>query len=150
MKNNYVVLKLRTGETLFAEIIGHDESVMELINPFSVISGEGGSLSLSEWAPFTEESVYRIPHNICFYMSRLNKKFIKFYGSVILQSEINKIKDDVEETMEDRNDYHTMVEGVERMKNITKELSEKFSLDEDAVDFSTFDEKLGKHKPVMH
>jgi hypothetical protein len=69
---------------------------------------------------------------------------------VILQSEINRIKEDVYNTMEDRNDYYTMYDGIERMKRVTKELTEKYGLDSNSIDFSVFEDKLKEHKPTTH
>jgi hypothetical protein len=149
LKNNYAVLKLKTNETLFVELLDVGE-LIKFINPFVVIATNDGTLSLSEWNPFTDNEVHSITSDICYYSNTLNSKFVKFYGSVILQSEINRIKEDVYNTMEDRNDYYTMYDGIERMKRVTKELTEKYGLDSNSIDFSVFEDKLKEHKPTTH
>lgn len=151
MKNNqFVCLKLRTNETLFAELVAADDKTFSITFPFQVVSHADGQMTLTEWIPYTNENILTLPHNICYLISNLSEKFVKFYGSIILQTEIDKIKHDVYESMTDRNDYHTMLDGIERMKKVTLEMSEKYMLDKDSVDFSTFEEKLQQFKPVVH
>lgn len=147
-KQPFYVLKLVTGETLFAEIIGIEEEILQLLNPLLVKEQED-TLLAQQWMPYTDKHIHKLPIAMCYYMECLNKKFTKFYGSVILQSKITEIKEETFDTMNDREDYYTMSQGVERIKEISEFMQEKYDLD-NGPDLSKFEEALTKFKPSFH
>ena len=150
----YCVIKLITGETLFAEILSKTDTQITILNPLEIhmSHNDGDSMSATEWMPFVSQEVFSISVNAVFFVGALNNYFMKFYGSVLLQSEISKIKREISESMQTRMDYPAMLEGVERMKKLAQTLKDKFKLDDDVIDFSEFDKRLEKHKNelVLH
>lgn len=152
-KEPYFAIKLKTGETIFAEIVGSNDTHINLSAPIQVkfepTDKSGESMFATEWMPYVEQEIYSIPLGIVYFVGYLNKKFIRFYGSVVTQTEINKIKQEVVEILTNKNDYPTMLNGVERMKERVNELKQKYSLEDDIIDFSEFEKALEKHKATM-
>ena len=95
LKHPFVVLKLRTGETLFGEFIDQQDFAYRIRNPliiktFPVSNGKDG-LYLDKWIPFTEEEIFDIPDDLCYTISNLSDNYIKFYGAFLLRQEITKV-----------------------------------------------------------
>lgn len=152
-ENSFYCIKLRTGETLFAELIDADEYSMSVYIPMLVVtdlSSQDDILSLVPWVPFTVRKNIPIPMNMIYFADNLNQTFFEYYGRTVLQYEINKIKQRVYQTMDSRNDFIAISEGLSEMKKISEELSVKFGVD--MPDFTEFEALLDKHKAnvVMH
>jgi FtsZ-binding cell division protein ZapB len=152
MQDKYYVLKLKTGETLFAEIteiIGNESLTIE--NPWIVREdGETGQLFSSKWVPYTDNITQTLHIDMVYVLQPLNSKFTRFYGSMMLQTEINELKEEISSNLNDRKDYHALSIGVNRMKEIVKSYQEKFGLEEDIIDFSKFETALENYKPTLH
>ena len=151
----FFTLKLKTGETLFAEILTTSDTVITMRNPLQVhydTTDGGERMFATEWIPYVEEENFPVPMSMVYYVGKLSDKFIKFYGTILMQIEISRIKQEVADNMEDTSDYATMLEGVEKMKDLFQSMKGKFNLEEDSVDFSEFESALDKHKEslVLH
>jgi hypothetical protein len=148
----FFALKLTTGETLFAEVISADEHAMTIINPMQVTIGFDNQeqIAMMPWVPFATRKEIPIPIRMIFFADPLNNQFFEYYGKVVIQSEMNKIKHEVYNKMVDGNDYLVMFEGLEKMKKVSEELMLKFGIP--GPDFSDFESALEKHKEdlVMH
>jgi hypothetical protein len=51
--------------------------------------------------------------------------------------------------MESRNDYHAMMEGIERIKAVSEEISQQFGFPND-VSTKDFEDAAEKYKPAFH
>lgn len=149
-------LKLKTGETLFSEVINDPnfirDDILVLKEPFSIsyIRDENKEIMTgTPWCPFANNALVPILLNMTFYIDRLNPKFLRFYGSILMQNKISEIKNEVYENMQDKNDYYMMMEGIERIKAVSTEISEKFGLPNE-IDTKDFEERAEKFKPAFH
>lgn len=94
LKCPFVVIKLKTGETLFAEIVSTLEYKVTVRNPFIVKTYSAGNKEahiLDRWIPFTDDEIFDIPDELCYYIGELNEQHVKFYGSYLLRLEISKL-----------------------------------------------------------
>ncbi len=152
----FFALKLKTGETLFAEILTTNDTHIIMHKPLQIhydtSDGLGDRMFATEWVPYVIEEEFSIPTNMVYFIGYLNPQFIKFYGTVLMQAEISKIKKEVIDNMSDRSDYSIMFDGVQRMKNVFSSMKSKYNLEEDSIDFSEFETALDKHKEglVLH
>jgi hypothetical protein len=152
----FFVLKVKTGETLFAEILTTNDTHIIMLKPlqihYDVSEGMSDRMFATEWVPYTDDEQYPIPLSMIYYVGYLNDQFIKFYGSVLMQTEISKIKKEVVDNMADNSDYASMLDGVQQMKEVFDQMKDKYNLEEDSVDFSEFEKALDKHKEnlVLH
>lgn len=149
----FYCIKLRTGETLFVEVLDFDKDAMTVYCPMQVISeikGATDNIMLIPWMPYTVRGAFPIPMNMIFFADELNKTFVEYYGRTVIQYEINKIKQKVSEEMETRDDFLTMSDGLDEMKKVSKELTLKFGVE--GPDFSDFESVLEKYKEnlVVH
>jgi hypothetical protein len=150
----FFALKLKTGESLFTELVGVSDSSVIIRKPMIISeqpTNEGLSLSLQQWLPYVEsDSEISIPSDVVYLVEPLSKKHIKFYGAVLLQTEIQRIKDDSFENFsgDDKIDYYEMMLAVQKIDALSEFMSNKFGIDR--VDTSSFIEKSEKHKPMLH
>jgi len=149
----YHCIKLKTGETLFAEVINVDDRILTILHPMLVtteVDGTTESMSMIPWIPYIESAKIDVPLNHIYFSDSLNKQFFEYYGRVVIQSEINKIKLRVAEKMENRFDILTIADGLAEMKKLSDELTKKFGVP--GPDFSEFEEVLERHKSeiVLH
>jgi hypothetical protein len=138
---------------LFAEILsleGNDTLV--ITSPFLIETKGSESLMATEWMPYTDQTIFKLPVSMCYFVGELSVNFTQFYGSVVLQSALSKIKREVYDSMADKNDFVTMSEGLSRMKVIANEIQSKFNLSPEFIDFSEFESVLEKNKKdlVLH
>lgn len=154
-KQPFFCIKLKSGETLLSEVVATDGTMMHLKEPFLI---EGESQNKNEasvmmmalpWVPFIDTNVVKIPMNHVYFFEYLNDRYKKFYGTILLQHKISSIKQEVEDEMDGVYDYTKMRLGVDRIKEVTSELCDKFGL-ENTVDTSAFDNKLEEYKGKMH
>ncbi len=149
----FFCLKIRTGETIFTEVVDVDDHAMTLYNPMLVvtdINAQDELLSLVPWIPFTVRKFLPIPISMIYFADNLNKTFFEYYGRTVIQYEMNKIKQRVYQKMDSKSDYVVISEGLDEMKKMSEELVAKFGVD--GPDFSEFEAILDKHKSniVMH
>lgn len=155
---SFYCLKLTTGETLLAEVIEVDQDYITLGDPFQVNIFEGesrDSISAVPWIPFTDSKRVKIKFSLVYFMDHMIPKFLKFYATMVLQSRIYAIKNDVvaatanTDVISSANSYYVMMAGIEEMKKAGEEIAEKFGVPSD-VDVSSFEEAAAKYKPVMN
>lgn len=149
----YYCLKLKSGETIFAEVVSFDTNHITITNPMLItteIHGQNESMSMIPWIPYTESSNITLLRDHVYFCDDLNKQFFEYYGRIVIQLEMNKIKQRVAERMESRSDIRAISDGLDEMKEVSGKLSEKFGVD--GPDFSDFEEILNKHKNevVLH
>lgn len=122
----FFILKLKTGETLFAEIVEHNEDDIVVRKPlvvktFPVDMGREG-LILNHWIPYTEDEIFDIPVDLVYYMGGLKEQFIKYYGSVLMREELAALREQVEKRSNKGEHYSDVYKEI---------LSEVISLGED-------------------
>ena len=91
----FYVLKLETGETLFAEVIEKAEYSLVVRNPvivktLSIAPGKDG-FYLELWNPFTEDEYHNIPIDLCYNLKHLSDSYVKHYGKFLMQNELQKL-----------------------------------------------------------
>ena len=150
----FFVFKLKTGETIFAELTSLSEKSITIRKPLliteNMVSTEG-SLLAQQWLPYIEDdSNVPVPLSMIYLFEPLAQKYIRFYGSVLMQSEITRIKEaavaDSEE--DDKIDYYDMMEAVQKINELSEYMSAKFGIDR--VDTSGFMDAAENNKPVVH
>ena len=97
MLNPFYVLKLKTGETLFAEIVEQNVDDIVVRRPMMVKSFQYDDLreglTLQSWVPFTDDEIFDIPLDIVYYMGELKEQFIKYYGSSMMREDLTKLRE---------------------------------------------------------
>lgn len=136
-ENPYYVLKLNTGETLFAEIIHYDETrepddSYYLMNPLKLIEDTVDSFGAVEWLPFSDEEIIPVKKNAVFLKNMLSDEYKSFYGSVLMQILLTKIRKDIAtKSTSEQSELEIIFESIEKMKAMILALSEKFNFDAD-------------------
>lgn len=150
----FFVLKLVTRETLFAELTSVNENQVVLRKPLLIkdIQHNGdGALVGQPWLPYVEDdSSVPLPIEIIYLLEPLNEKFIKFYGAILMQQEIQKIKSETVDELDgdEQIDYYKMQEAVQRINDASEYMTMKFGIER--VDVSQFQQKAEQVKPLMH
>lgn len=155
MKENleFFAIKLTTAETLFAEVTVVGENDIVIRKPLIVkdipIDGDS-SLVAQAWLPYVEDdSALSIPTDMIFLFEPLNEKFVRFYGSILMQIEVQKIKSETVDVLDGSDaDRWMMKEAVDRINATSEYMSEKFGIDR--VDVSKFEEKASKENMLLH
>ncbi len=154
-KKPFFCIKLRSGETLMSEVTEFDfeSNYVTMNDPFQIksIAAENSNelITAVPWIPYIDTHIIKIDLKETFVIEHLNEKFIKFYASILIQTKISKIKETVADKMENRNDYYTMMEGLEMIKKMSAEISERFGVPNE-LDTSHFEEAAMKHRPLMN
>ncbi len=156
MKENtqFFVFKLKTGETLFAELIAVSEKTLTIRKPMIVVDNNSGTESqmmAQMWLPFVaDDSNIPIPINMIYLFEPLADKFIKFYGSILMQSEIQRIREEAVADFDkhDKINYYEMLAAVTKINELSEYMSDKFGIDR--VDTSQFMNAAEERKPVTH
>lgn len=153
MNDNFYCLKLKSGETLFAEVVSIDTTSITITNPMLIkieFNGFNESMSMLPWTPYIESSDITLSRDHIYFLEKMNKQFFEYYGEVVLQSSLNKIKQKVAEKMMNGFDFIAMSEGLEEMKQVSEKLTKKFGIA--SPDFSDFEEILERNKlsVVLH
>lgn len=147
------IVKLITGEFILSEVAvsssDEDASSVKLVNPILVDQGiEPGRFMFSEWiSPFLDKPVIDIDLSDVVIFEKVNDQYVKLYGSFIAQIMINQVKMRVAESTGSDTQYYEILDAVEDIKKISKNMSEKFDIPE--IDLSEFEEETKKFKPPL-
>lgn len=150
----FFVIKLATGETLFSEVTAVVETHVTLRKPLLIkdIQHNGdGALVGQPWLPYVEDDTQvTIPIELIFLFQLLSEKFVKFYGAILMQQEIQKIKAETVDELDgdEQIDYYKMQEAVQRINDASEYMTMKFGIER--VDVSQFQAKAEQVKPLMH
>jgi hypothetical protein len=149
----YKVVKLTTGETLFAETKIEDDTIV-MIDPIIVdyeTSERGDALYGIPWMPFTLDRAHRITRKFLLYINELSPEFIKFYGAIMLRYELTKINNRFINQMEEEGGEPSLVatEMEQKMKDAHDSYCEKFGL-EPLDRFSTKNPELTEKTRLLH
>ena len=97
MHGPFVCIKIKTGETLFAEITEHNEDDLDVRRPMLVktfqFDANREGMQLHNWVPYTDDEIFDIPLDIVYYVGELKEQFIKYYGSVIMREDLAKLRE---------------------------------------------------------
>jgi hypothetical protein len=128
------VFKLRTGETLFAELIEESDYTYHLRHPMEAktfrYSDSQEGLILNKWIPYTDDELFDISAEVVYYVGALSDNYIKFYGSTLLREEITKLDQSGKIRImagESRSAIHEEIS--EKIKNIGIDYSIKYGLE---------------------
>jgi hypothetical protein len=142
------LVKLITGELLMTEAYpDEDEITIHLVSPIRVSQDvDGARFSLAEWiVPFLASPIVDIQLNDVVLMEAVSDQYVKIYGSFLTQIMINQIKTKVAENMNSSSQYYDIMNAVDEIKKVSKEMSEKFDIPE--IDLSEFEEQSRKFEP---
>lgn len=152
--NTFFALKLATGETLFAEVTKIAEKQVTIRKPLHVkdvqMNGDGAMVA-QPWLYYIEDDTnIPLPADMIYLFEPLSKKFIKFYGGILMQQEIQKIKNEVIGDLEEGQvpDYYTLTEAVNQINEASEYMTMKFGIER--VDTSGFTNAAAKQRPMMH
>jgi hypothetical protein len=106
-------------------------------------------MSGAPWLPYSNSENAKIKSSMVFYCDRLNANYVKFYAHILIQFKVADIKTEVMEGMNISNDYVTMMNGVEKIKEVSNAICERFGI-LNVLDLTAFEEAAAKFKPVMH
>lgn len=153
MTYQFYCLKLKTGETLFSEVLSIDKYI-ELRDPFLILQeNDNGRMVTAAfpWVPYCETEMFTINMDMFYMMKPLSRRFIEFYASVLLQYKVSEVKSWVESQLcDETSDYMIMMDGLEKIKQINKDISEKFGIEDMVVETEKFEEMAQKHKPRLN
>jgi len=156
--SQYFGLKLRTGETIFCEVLDFKESpereyIIKDPLKFEQNQGKDGTLSLSflPYALYAAENTHHIFADEIFMADKLSKKFAIMYGEALMNFEISYLKMDTYEFLSGNisEDYVHLVTMVDRCKSIGKKYAERFE-GVKQPDFSELEEKLLENRPSIN
>jgi hypothetical protein len=129
----FIVLKLKTGETLFAELIEQLEESYVVRNPrqtkmFFDDSGKEG-LILDHWIPYTNDEIFELNEDIVYYVGELSETYVKFYGACLLREELAKIHlEGNHRVKEGEAGFSVYKEVMAQIKELGEDYSIKFGL----------------------
>lgn len=146
------ILKLRTGELLMSEVVvdNEDDDIIHLMSPISIDQDvKNQRFSFSEWIiPFLATPFVSIHQSDVILMEEVSPNYVKVYGSFISQIIINQIKAQVAENMTSDTQYYDIQAAVEKIRQVSKEMSVKFDIPE--IDLTDFEQESEKFKPLVH
>lgn len=92
---NFVVLKMKTGETIFAEVMDADSDRYTvrypmILRPFEVDGQE--HITLARWMPFNDDEIFDFPAEIVYYIGNISETYVRFYGSAVIREKVAKIQ----------------------------------------------------------
>jgi hypothetical protein len=142
--NNRFVFIKTMNEIIFTEKLGESKTHTTIFNPILVRTCDDDNSSDSfygtVWFPFTESKVHNIPKSIIIASDKLTDKYAKFYGSVIMQSELSDIQEAGRERIRaGESEYLVIPESFQQMKNVGAALATRFSID--CPDFSDMEKQ---------
>lgn len=97
-----VWLKLTTGDSVFGELQNEKDGVFFVKNLYQVhfmIRGGVTHVALTEWIPYSNNKIAPIMANNVVAMGNLESKIKKMYGDILLQNEIEEVKEEIMEMM---------------------------------------------------
>lgn len=129
----FVVIKLKTGETLFAEITNITEDNYSVRNPrlVKIIQTNTGNeaLFLDSWIPYTDDEIFDLGYDIVYYIGNLNDIHTKHYGSCLMREEIIKINKSGNGRLRDGEFTGSVYKDViQQMKDLGEEYSIKYGI----------------------
>ena len=155
---NYFGLKLRSGETIFAEVLDFKEKP----SPHYVISypmlldhrdndRNGWEVAFLPYVVYSKEKIHQLSADQVFMADKLSKKFIGYYGNAVLNSELSDIKADVADQLVGNinHDYPKLLGMIDKMRAITDHFAEKFE-DLDIPDFVEMENRILDQKPTLN
>jgi hypothetical protein len=137
----FVCLKLKSGDTLFAELLSHNYDDTVILHPFQIRtianqmqSGSIESVILTPWMPFTDDNEFCIPNDTVMYIGRLSSSYLRFYGSSRFKEELS----DLQRRGFDRVESGELKSDVVRdlfveVRRMSQEYSEKYGLDPESM-----------------
>lgn len=134
----FICIKLKTGETLFAEIEQHHDQFITVNYPFQVklikVTGDSEGAVLSPWIPYVSDTIFDIPLNHVLYVGQLKETYIRFYGSSRMKEDISSIHRRGYERIEEGEIKSKVVKEIyAEVANLCEEYSVKFGLDLDEI-----------------
>jgi hypothetical protein len=149
----YRCIKLNSGDTLFSEVLGEERDKTILCNPLLIISDKENELAMVPWVPYSDNAIVDISSNAIILSQPLSKQFFEYYGKVVIQLEINRIKYRMMDSIQDKSGdiaVEVFLEGLNEIKQVCDDLSKKFGVE--PPDFSEFESMVQKQKSniVLH
>ncbi len=133
LTNPFVVVKLKSGETIFAEFIQELDYSYVIKNPRVIktvhVDQSRDGLMLDQWIPFTDDTVFTIPEDVVLYIGQLSEVYIKHYGSCLMREELSKINSDgVVRIRGGEVRTEVLKDLIEQIQDLGEEYSIKFGL----------------------
>lgn len=157
MKNNYFGLKLKTGVTIFCEVIHADVDRQTYVIADPLVYDEklskSGDISVA-FLPFAFYSKYNehtIDASEVFMADPLNSKFTIMYGEALMGLEISDTKMSTHELLTGSmsHDYIHLMNMVDKCKKIAEKYSSKFNGIQ-TPDFSEMEQTILDNRPVVN
>jgi hypothetical protein len=155
--SNYFGLKLRTGKTVFCEIVTLDDKnhmyVIKDALAFDERQSKSGDLSVSfmPFAVYAKSRVHQIQGDEIFMADPLSDKFVRMYGEALMSFDISQIKMSVYERLTGNinDDYVHLLKMIDDCKKVAETYSEKFN-GIDIPDFSEMEQKIMENRPSIN
>ncbi len=135
MNSPFAVLKLTTGETLFAELVDVGDYSFTVKHPrlVKIVGLSPGSrqegFGLVPWIPFTDDEIFELKEQIVYYIGELNEESIKFYGATLMREEIAKLNINGKKRLEDGEYGFTVYKEVlEAIRELGEDYSIKYGI----------------------
>lgn len=150
-------MKLRSGSTVFAELINLDESEF---GAYYIIKDpllyeqhqtkEGIGVSLLPYIPYSNDTTCKISADEIFLANKLSNEFVAYYGKALMQIQLAAIKDKYHDQFsgEMSTDYYLIMSMLDELKKEAKKYEDKFNLESPV--FGEMEELLEKHKPLLN
>lgn len=157
MNNNYFGLKLRSGRTIFCEIIAMDEKnktyqIKDALF-FDEKQSKSGDLSVSFMpvAVYAKDRVHIIQGDEIYMADALSDRFIKMYGEALMSFDISQAKMSVYDMLTGNinDDYIHLLKMIDQCKSIAEIYSKRFDGIE-MPDFSEMEQKILENRPSIN
>ena len=153
----YWGMKLRSGSTIFAELIELDESAQGayyiIQDPLVYEQREtrdGIGVSLLPYVPYTKDTKCKISADEIFLANQLSPEFVSYYGRALMQIQLASIKEKFQNLLsgEIAEDYYVILMMLEALKDEAQKFEERFDID--SPTFGEMEELLEKHRPLLN
>jgi hypothetical protein len=150
--SDFEVMKLRTGETLFVELVEADEHVVTVRHPLCIKTesrrteyGASEAVIGSPWVPYTDQAEHRIPLAMIYYLAHLSENYKKFYGTILMKTAIHDLHEQAQDRVnEGEEEFSVMTESLFKMEETARYYADKFAIE--PLDLSHLKEKIEEEK----
>lgn len=151
----YYVFKLRTGETIFGELVDVTDNMLHIRKPLNIRTIQTDNMTEqivgTQWIPFIEESIVKLVSDHVYFHNKLSHAYVRFYGTVLLRSEIHELHGQANERMENGEpDYIVMTDVVTKMRDISDYMANKFDIEIPDIVYSAEEKLKGMRASILH